>query len=228
MSQHLIKPFRNATIVVTLLTLAVPANADEALDDLRKDLAACSENAGILDRLECFDGLTADLGLDSPQIVAPDVEDVGKWNVTHSTNPVDDSQTVVVSLTADSGASRWGDRVRFYARCQSNKTEAYIFWGDYLGDDSSDVYSEWKNVTIRLGDQKAKKQRWGVSTDSKATFAPSWAGMLLQEIAKVDRLVVQTTPYNESPVTAIFDVKGFENALPLLAETCGWVVGDKS
>lgn len=226
MARDKFKSLKTASIVLVLLTISTPIFGAETLDDLKKDLAVCAANVGTLDRLECFDNLTAMLDLNAAHNLSPEVDDVGKWIVTNSINPVDDSQTVVLSLTAESGVSRWGDRVRFYARCQSNKTEAFIDWGGYLGDDSNDVYSEWKYVTIRLGDQRAKKQRWGVSTDAEATFAPAWAGNLLQELSKVDRLVVQTTPYSESPVTAIFDTKGFKNALPLLAETCGWEIGE--
>lgn len=201
------------------------ASAQASLDNLKKDLAACAANEGTLDRLECFDALTATYDLDAPQVVPSDVDDIGKWRIRQSINPIDDSETVVISLDADSGTSRWGDRIYFIARCQSNKTEAYIAWGDYLGDDSNDVYTEWKNVTIRLGDQAAKRQRWGISTDSKATFAPNWAGSLLKEIAQVDKMIAQTTPYSENPVTAIFDTRGFDNAVVPLAETCGWDVG---
>jgi type VI secretion system protein VasI len=37
-----------------------------------------------------------------------------------------------------------------------------------------------------------------------------------------DNLVAQITPYNESPVTAIFDTSGLENAIKPLRETCNW------
>ncbi len=93
---------------------------------------------------------------------------------------------------------------------------------EYLGDDSDSVYGNWKYVTVRIGSQKAVKQRWGVSTDSKATFAPNWAGSLLKSMAKADTFLIQTTPYGESPVTAIFHTAGLQNALVPLAKACGW------
>jgi hypothetical protein len=52
--------------------------------------------------------------------------------------------------------------------------------------------------------------------------APNWAGNLLKELLDEDRLVLQTIPYGEHPVTAIFDVSGVRGPLGELAETCNW------
>jgi hypothetical protein len=110
----------------------------------------------------------------------------------------------------------------FIARCDSNKTEVYVNWNDYLGDDSRSAYNEWKYVTVRVGDEDARQQQWSISTDSKATFAPGSSVELLRRMAKVDRLVLQTTPYNENPITAVFDLKGIDKALKPVAEECKW------
>lgn len=146
----------------------------------------------------------------------------GKWTLQTDSNPLDDSKTVVVRLEADTGRSRFGENITFIGRCRSNETEAYVVWNDYLGDDSRSVYEDWKYVTIRLGDGKAQRQKWSLSTDSKATFAPGWAGNLLKEMLKHDKMVLQTTPYNESPVTAEFDIRHLDGVLGELAETCNW------
>lgn len=146
----------------------------------------------------------------------------GKWRLRTETNPIDDTKTVTLSLAAETGTSRLGDPVTFIARCKSNKTEAYVVWGDFLGDDSGNVYSEWKIVTVRIGAGDAREERWGVSTDRKATFAPSWAGNLLKELLGEDRLVLQTIPYGENPITAIFGVTGLRDVLGELAGTCNW------
>tara|TARA_A100001391_G_scaffold196835_1_gene176052 strand:- start:583 stop:1392 length:810 start_codon:yes stop_codon:yes gene_type:complete len=143
----------------------------------------------------------------------------GKWRIWKENNPIDDTQTVTLSLSAETSTSRSGDPVTFIGRCKSNKTEAYVVWGDFLGNDSNDVYSKWKRVTIRVG---AGEERWGVSTDRHATFAPDWAGNLLKELLNEDRLVIQTTPYGENPVTAIFDVSELRGPLKNLAKTCNW------
>ncbi|TNE38319.1 MAG: hypothetical protein EP345_17565 [Sphingomonadales bacterium] len=146
------------------------------------------------------------------------------WSTSEDINPVDDSKTVRATLSADDSASTLNEHVTLTIRCQSNKTELYVNWNDYLGDDSRDVYDEWKRVTVRIGENKAQQQRWGISTDSKATFAPNSPVNLIKEMAKVDRLVLQTTPYNENPVTAVFNLKGIKEAVSPIAKECGWAL----
>lgn len=157
-----------------------------------------------------------------PVVLTDEGAGSGAWRVRRKTNPIDDTLTVTLSLVAETGTSRSGDPVTFIARCKSNTTEAYVVWGDFLGDDSGDVYSEWKRVTVRVGAEQAREERWGVSTDRNATFTPSWAGNLLKELLDEDRLVLQTIPYGESPNTAIFDVSGLRVVLGELAQTCNW------
>lgn len=145
----------------------------------------------------------------------------GKWIVSNDINPLDDSKTTIASLAADEGTSRFDGPVNFIARCQSNKTQVYVVWHDYLGDDSRSVYEDWKHVEVRVGDEKSQRQRWSVSTDSQATFAPN-AISLLRKMAKEKRMVMQTTPYNEPPTTAVFDLTGAEKAINQVAATCNW------
>ena len=149
-------------------------------------------------------------------------EDGGAWQKGVAVNPLDDTRTVTLYLPAEFGTSRTGDPVALVARCMSDKTEAYVIWGDYLGDDSSSVYSDWKHVTVRVGNGTARQERWGVSTNRESTFAPDWAGSFLKELLDEERLVLQTIPYGQSPVTAIFDVSGLRSVLGYLAETCDW------
>jgi type VI secretion system protein VasI len=209
---------RVAIGILAALLIATPASSVED-----QDLAKCAVMAGDLDRLSCFDDLVRNAGLDAPQpqAVPETASNAGKWSVRRDKNPLDDSERVVLILRADSGESRFNGPIGFVARCQSNSTEAFINWGDYLGNDGT-FRNEYKNVTVRIGDGQASTQRWDLSTDSKATFAPNWAGDLLKKMAGANKLVVQTTPYNENPVTAIFDTTGMADALAPLMEVCGW------
>lgn len=121
----------------------------------------------------------------------------------------------MLSLIADEGRARYGDPIALILRCKSNKTEAYINWQDYLG---SDAY-----VTTRIGDQDARNRKWSLSTDSQATFYPGGGDIsFIKRLMDSDRLVAQVTPYNESPVTAVFDIRGLEEEIEPLREACNW------
>ena len=56
-----------------------------------------------------------------------------QWRVSRSTNPLDDSTTVVAILDAEQGTGGLfrNEPVRLIARCQSNRTEAYVVWHDF-------------------------------------------------------------------------------------------------
>lgn len=197
-------------LVYTAATLVV-ANSYAAID--AKDYAACSAIKGDLERLECFDELSEKNKLDGPQPVQVDTDSIGKWEVSSDVNPIDDSKTVFLALYADSGENRWGDKVFMVARCKSNKTDFYIGWNDYLGGKA--------NVLARVGDKKASTSEWSMSSTKKATFHPQPVE-LLKEMLESTTFVAQVTPYNENPITAIFNTSGLNNAIKPLRETCNW------
>ncbi|MGJ8647282.1 MAG: type VI secretion system-associated protein TagO [Marinomonas colpomeniae] len=187
------------------------SNLYAAIDE--KEYAKCAVIEGDLARLECFDNLAEVKKLDGRQVQPTSIAGKGKWQVSVDVNPVDDSKTVTLVLSADSGKNRWGNAVFLVARCKSNSTELYIGWNDYLGSEA--------DVLTRVGDNKAVTERWSLSTDKKATFHRK-AIPFLKEMLTSTKLVAQVTPYNESPVTAIFDTSGLENAIKPLRETCSW------
>jgi len=182
----------------------------------------CAAKANTVTRVACYDAVADKYKFTTKSNTTTKKAGASNWTVSDSTNPLDDSRTVVLSTVAKSGKSSWGKYITLIARCQSNKTEVYINWNDYLGDDSSSVYSEYKYVTTRIGTSKSEENKWSLSTDSKATFAPGWGGDWIKKISAADEFVAQTTPYNESPVTAVFDVSGLRDAAEPLASTCGW------
>ena len=128
-------------------------------------------------------------------------------------NPIDDSKTVTLILEAESGQSRLGEAVYLVARCKSNETNLFIGWNDYLGSEAS--------VLTRVGKNKAITQTWIMSTSSTSTFHRKPIPFI-KEMLSSNKLVTQVTPYNESPVTAIFNTSGLQNAVKPLRETCGW------
>jgi len=185
--------------------------------DIDREIALCAVKQGDLARLACYDGIAEKHGLSGPQSEPTGITDSGKWSVSSKTNPVDDSRTVTLYLVADSGKSKWGRPVSMILRCKSNKTELYINWNDYLGSSA--------HVLTRIGTSPAETESWSLSTDSQSTFLPGRSIKKLdfiEAMMRTNKFVAQVTPYNESPVTAIFDTTGLRIALKPLRETCGW------
>ncbi len=198
-------------IIISLFLLILPVVAQA---DMAQEIARCAEKEGDLDRLSCYDAVAEKNGVSKAQNEPADVDGEGKWQVSEKTNPIDDSKTVVLALVADSGKSRWGKPVVLIARCKSNATDVYINWNDYLGDTA--------RVLTRIGSQDAVTKEWSLSTNSQATFHPIGEISFIKEMMKADKLVAQVTPYNESPITAVFDTAGLDNAIKPLRETCHW------
>lgn len=194
-----------------LLGTSILLSAGALSSELDKEIATCAAVKGELARLDCYDSLAKKHKLHMPQPVDIKTSDTGKWVVSVDINPVDDSKTVTLFLEATSGENKWNEKVYLIARCKSNKTEVYIIWKDYLGREAS--------VLTRVGSNKAVTERWDLSTDSKATFHQKPIAFL-KAMEKTDKLVAQITPYNEKPLTAIFDTAGLSNALLPLRETC--------
>lgn len=181
---------------------------------IEKDVAKCAAEEGDLARLACYDGMAKQRGLSGPQSQPVQVAGVGKWQVSSKVNPIDDSKTETLILLPESGQSKWGRPVALIIRCQSNETDLFISWNDYLGSSAS--------VLTRIGSEDAVTKSWSLSTDKQATFHPRGTITFIKQMMGANKLVAQVTPYNESPVTAVYDTTGLENAIKPLRETCGW------
>jgi hypothetical protein len=100
-------------------------------------------------------------------------------------------------------------------RYKSKKDELYIGWDDYLGSEADVIY--------RIGKEDAIRTRWSLSTDKKGTFFHGDVIKLIRKLFEANRFVAQVTPYNESPITAIFDIRGLKNAVEPFNNILHWI-----
>ncbi len=164
-------------------------------------------------RVELYDDGTWDVVVEQVDLVdeiIPEEEAVvSKWYSLVDIDPIDDSRVATYILAADSGKSAWGDTIYLIVRDTDGRFELFINWDDYLG---SDVL-----VTHRVGTQPASTQSWNLSTDKNASFYPRKGSpsleSLLRAFTESDQFIARCTPYNESPITAIFDIRGFYQEL---------------
>jgi type VI secretion system protein VasI len=173
--------------------------------DLGAEIAKCAAVESDLARLTCFDQIAVLLAAKGAPEPNPSPVD-SNWRVEISADPLTDSKTVLLALVAD------GKNAMLILRCKNAKAEVFINWNNYLGSEAV--------VTTRVGTSAASQQQWGLSTDKKATFYPRNSFQLIEELTRVDKFVAQVTPYNESPVTALFDVSGLADAAGPFFETC--------
>ena len=198
--------------LVTVISAIIISNTAFALE-LKKEIAKCAAVEGEMARLDCYDKLANATGVSKKK--STNQKKAGNWTLEINKNPIDDSKIVMGILAAQSGSSKWGIHIDLLLRCKSKKTDAFIDWGSYLGEDDRDVL-------IRLGDAEAVTDRWQSSADKTATFYRGDVVDFIKKLESSKKFVAQITPYKESPITAVFDLNGIEKVTKALKETCEW------
>ena len=134
------------------------------------------------------------------------------WTVVIDRNPMDDSVVFLVTSPADRGVNAFGapptivlrqvgeegDTPKGFFSSSRVKIEVFIAWGAYFSDDDL-------AVTVRIGSGKAVRQQWGSLTDNTGTYFLGDARSLIRDIAKAGVFTVESRPYQENPITAVFD-----------------------
>ncbi len=144
----------------------------------------------------------------------------GKWNVSTDRSEMDDTKSVYLSLRAENSIQGWleSSTPTLNIRCMENQTNLFI----ETGMSSSVEYGTSNHtVELRIDSQKAFRQSWSDSTDNKALFAGNSVG-LAKQLAGADKLLFRFTPFNASPQTVEFDVRGLYNHLGEVAKACRW------
>ncbi len=179
-----------------------------------KALMKCAAESNIIQRLACFDNF-AKINHLAPTSVETTISTKNKWRTSSDKDPLTDKSIHYATLEADQGKGLFGDRIGLVVRCKSGKTEAFINWNTFLG-------SENINVTSRVDKAPATTTYWSISTDHKASFMPQPVAVL-SKFSGASSYVVNLTPYSESPITAIFDVAGANEAFRDIKRDCKWL-----
>lgn len=77
-------------------------------------------------------------------------------------------------------------------------------------------------MLYRLDKQKEVERNWLVSTDTKAVFYKGNDINFIRKLANSNKMYAKITPYNESPVSATFNLNGLSTTLKSLQEACNW------
>lgn len=138
-----------------------------------------------------------------------------KWKTTFTQSSFDDSQTVVVSLKAESKIKGFleSSLPKLIFRCKEGSIEIYINVGV-----QQDVEYDFENSTVRIRYDKepAFQTKMGHSTSGDALFFKKPNEVLL-EMVKHKTMVFGFTPFNASPVQTSFDlIQLRENIQPLV------------
>jgi hypothetical protein len=161
----------------------------------------------------------------APAPPAPEIESTPPPTWTGSQRATwahDGSKTIAFTLAATRDLPVWMAHARpaLVVRCQYRATEAFVVLDTSASfEDDADR----RTVQIQWDDDESSTQRWGVSETGRELFAPD-GKEFVRRAATARTLRFGFTPFNASPVTAVFAVKGFDELAGVVATTCGWRV----
>ena len=182
-------------------------------------LAVVPIMAGALSACDVFDGQSNQAPIDIssavPSVTAPDF---GEWQVSESVNPLNDQKSVNITLLSQEGGYTLG------VICRGDASLSAVMWNEFLGGNKVGEY-ELKKVTYRIGGGKASEAEWLVEGD-RTTTSILFPEDFIDEVRTSNNLVLQTSPYNSLPKTAVFDTTGLTAVLNAHRPDCNLFLRD--
>ena len=203
------RQMRLVSMVVALVLVARFAHAQASVEQL----ARCAAIPAAAPRLQCYDALAkqkSDSTSRSPRGVPAGTRTIANWIVSVETDPITDQKGVTFALAAE-GANRVDTRT-LVIRCKGGQLDTYVAPDEYLASEYSGL-SESPEVTIRFGSEPPRQERWSASSDHTAAFYPGERAAVeafIRKLARYDRVAIQVTPYQKTPVAMVFRLAGID------------------
>ena len=201
------------------------AQSNKPYDDLVVALKQAATEQDDSTRLALYDAIVRSLDSVNPDQTSesPSIQTSSKWIFDQNVDPLTDNKKYFFMLKADSGKNNYGDLPVLVIRQDGDELELYINWHTYLGNDTDDQKYEAKYITTRVDQDEPINLLWDNSTDSKASFCPyKYTRELVQRLGHASQFVVRCTPYGDSPITAVFDVRSLKEISMPYNDQLGW------
>ena len=201
------------------------AQSNKTYDDLVVTFKQAATEHNDSARLALYDAIVQSFGVATIGQTAesPSIQTSSKWIFDQNVDPLTDNKKYFFMLKADSGKNDYGDLPALVIRQDGDELELYINWHTYLGNDTDDYKYEAKYITTRVDQDQPITLLWRNSTDSKASFCPyKYTRELVQRLGRASQFVARCTPYGDSPITAVFDVRGLKEISMPYNDQLGW------
>lgn len=132
-------------------------------------------------------------------------ENFGKWQVKVHKDPIDDSRFIIVMLQSED------DGVTLGVNCRGSGSSVGIVWDRFLGGEKIGGV-EYKTMVYRVDDKQPLRTDWPVMSD-RSTVRADTPERFVTEVMSGERLAIRVEPYQEAPLTVLFDTKGLKNVL---------------
>lgn len=143
------------------------------------------------------------------------------WSSSTATDPLTDETRTVLTVTPTERRSRFGRQSTLVLRKTGETTEMYINWGTYLG-----LSSDMQEVSYRIDQESAVSAMMTLSTNSESSFFSTGVAIsTIHRMLGADTLVARTTPYGQSPITAVFPITGLRSIVESTPHLSDWLDG---
>ena len=185
----------------TLCAIALPAQAQSIPE---ADIATCGAIENNVQRLSCFDAITATLDTD---MEAPDEDQISEpvavttWVFTENEDPIDGTNTSRAFVDADRQLNGRDSPDFLMIRCDgTGGFDLFIGTQGYIGGRRDGVAMEY-----RWGDNTPISERWSDSTNGTAAFLPSSYRDFLSGLRAGGELVVRWQDYRGNSYASRWD-----------------------
>ncbi|PTY36850.1 hypothetical protein BGP77_06065 [Saccharospirillum sp. MSK14-1] len=203
--------------LITVLALVVGSTAALA-ETFVEAISNCRELNNRERRYACYDDAEAYSGNVQREVAA--------FNYEATSDPLTGQTEHQLTIRSAQGLNGRGDPIVLLWQCDSTAPGRYTLtlrWEDFLP-------SGRPEVTTRLGQQAPVTGRWqaGSYRESSILDGPD-TGFTLTEFvtqvaAQIDAghttMVFRTRPYNDDPITAVFDFTGFTEVVEPMRQSC--------
>lgn len=193
---------RTSGIALVLIIMAVIAVADErAITPDGRWVILKSDGTWIMEQKRT--------NLDAPPSPS-------KWTVSTSTDPMDDTERIVLYIAAEEGGSQYGDKPVLFFRWTDGYPELFVNWDTYISDDGA-------MVQHRFDDVDPERTIWTTSTSNEATFYGGSVHDFAHRVSQAETLVLRLNiPISGKQVTGVFDVRGLREEIERMPEIKNW------
>lgn len=190
---------------VWLSLAAVTAMSTGAFaQDLETQMRACRMKTVAAERLECLDAIPL------PESPAPS-NPSGAWVIDETKSPMDDSPLIVASVS-----SRETAQLLLMIRCREGRTELLVSTPGPID------FNRQLPVVYRVGSAPAVQATWGLSTNSRAMFAPGASTISLIRSLQEDGRFFFRVIGGVAQYEVTFETKGVEEVRRRVSTACRW------
>jgi len=211
-----VTPFRVwiGSVVLGISCLSVTASAETFIEAITN----CRKINNTEARYQCYDRAESQ---------ASNVKrEVAKFNYESTSDPITGQTVHKLSIRSDRGLNGRGDPIILEMSCDSTKPGTYdlvLLWEDFLASSNPEV-------TTRLGQTPSVTEEWETDRSRESSiFTDTPEGYTKQSlmetlVSEVEQgnpsIVFRATPYNDEPITAVFDFTGFLDVIEPMRESC--------